>query len=118
PPASDLGTAEITADRGDRVEVRVNALSPSILLLTDTYHSGWHAEVDGAEVSILVANYAFRAVTVPAGAHIVTWRFRHPGLAAGAWLGLVGSLSCLSLVISSLVSRRSAVPCVEDSQPT
>ena len=111
------GTADITADSGDRVEVRVTSRSPSVLLLVDTYHSGWQAEIDGFPAQILVANYAFRAVTVPAGSHWVVWRFRHPGLMTGGWLGVAGLAASVALGAAGTVSWRRASRGVEDPRP-
>jgi hypothetical protein len=107
---AEPGTAEIVEDTGNRLEVRVACDSPRILLLADTYHPGWEAEVDGTRVPVLEANYAFRAVTVPAGVHRVVWRFRHPGAAAGAWLGVAGLIACAVLGTAALASRKRARP--------
>jgi hypothetical protein len=50
-PADEPGRAEIVVDQDNRVEVRVR--SAGILLLADTYHSGWRVAVDGVDVPIL-----------------------------------------------------------------
>ena len=107
-PDGDPGRAEIVVDEGNRVEVQVTAVSASVLLLADTYHSGWRAAIDGAEVPVLVANYAFRAVTVGPGAHRVVWRFHHPGLAAGLSLFAGGLILCAALGVVAVVTRRRA----------
>jgi hypothetical protein len=109
-PDVDLGRAEITVDEGSRVEVQVTARSASILVLADTYHSGWRAAIDGTDVPILVANYAFRAVTVGPGTHRVVWRFRHPGLTAGLWLFGAGLAGCVALGVLATVEGRRGPP--------
>ena len=106
PPTADPGLARIIVDSGDRIEVQVEASSASVLLLADTYHSGWRASLDGVDVPILAANYAFRAVTVGPGSHRVVWEFRHPGLAAGIWLFLGGLAACGILGAIAVTSRR------------
>jgi hypothetical protein len=109
-PAVEPGPAEIVSDTGSRVEIRVTASSPSILLLADTYHPGWEAEVDGRSAPTMVGNYAFRAVVVPAGPHVVVWRFRHPGAAAGTWLGAAGVIVAVALGGAALVARAPGAP--------
>ena len=110
PAGAEPGTAEIVSDTGSRVEIRVTAPSPSILLLADTYHPGWEAEVDAGPVPTMAGNYAFRAVVVPAGLHVVVWRFRHPGAATGAWLGVIGVIVGVALGGAALVARARAAP--------
>ena len=44
-------------------------------MLNDVWHPWWRADVDGTEAPLLRANVLFRAVAVPAGRHIVTYRF-------------------------------------------
>jgi len=44
---------------------------PGFLVLSDSHDPGWRARLDGEPVEILRANWAFRAVPVPAGRHVV-----------------------------------------------
>jgi uncharacterized membrane protein YfhO len=54
--------------------------------LADTYYPGWTAAVDSQPVRLFRANYAFRAVQVPAGPHTVVFDYRPLSFAVGAWL--------------------------------
>ena len=66
---SGTGTASITDDRENSLEVAVQSASEGYLVLADTFYPGWTATVDGTSMPILRANYAFRAIKVPAGEH-------------------------------------------------
>jgi hypothetical protein len=68
----------------------------------DSYFSGWTARVNGAPAAIVPANYAFRAVEVPAGDVVVELRYWPPGLT----LGLV--LSAVSLIFVVWIGLRNA----------
>ena len=92
------GTAEVLRYEPERVEVSVDARAPALVLLNDTWDAGWSATVDGAKVISLAAFGALRAVAVPAGTHVVEWRYRTPGLAAGAAVSLA-SLALLALLL-------------------
>lgn len=74
PPAG--GSARVVDYGTDRLEIEVDSPEVGYLVLSEPYYPGWQAEVDGEPTEILRANYAFRAVPVPAGVHRVTMAFR------------------------------------------
>jgi hypothetical protein len=94
-PAGPAGKCEIVEDGGDDLTIRTRADRPAILVLQDSFAPGWNATVNGRPAEILAANYAFRAVQVPAGTALVRFRYLPPGLAAG---GAV-SLAALATVV-------------------
>jgi hypothetical protein len=57
------------------VTIAVDTDQPGYLVLSDAYYPGWRATVDGQPEVIQQANYAFRAVYVPAGQHTVQFVF-------------------------------------------
>ncbi len=63
--------------------------------MLDAWAPGWTATIDGEPASIERADLLVRAVKIPAGAHVVSFRYVAPGwhlgllLAGLAWLGLV-----------------------------
>jgi hypothetical protein len=97
-PASQTH-ARIEVDEADRVVIAASTDAPAWLVLTDTWFPGWSARRDGAEVPILRANHAFRAVALPAGPHRVEFTFRPRGLVTGAGM----TLATLSLIVVLLV---------------
>jgi len=81
------------------VRVRVETPQPTVLILLDAFDQGWTATLEsGGEVPILRANVLVRAVVVPAGKHVVTFRYETPLLRAGAAGSLTGTLICLGLI--------------------
>jgi hypothetical protein len=96
-------TGDVQATAATRVEdvgpneVRVTATAdaPSFLVLTDFYHRGWTASVDGQPAKVLIANALFRAVSIDAGTHVVDFRFAPQSM----WLG--GAISALSLLVAA-----------------
>ncbi len=57
------------------VTIGVETDQPGYLVLSDAHYPGWQATVDGQPEPIQQANYAFRAVYVPAGQHTVQFVF-------------------------------------------
>jgi hypothetical protein len=87
--------------RLNRVEADVNAASPSLVVLSQSYYHLWRAFVDEKPVPLLRANLAFQAVEIPAGKHVLTLVYRDPNLEIGALI------SALSLAACGLIWRGS-----------
>jgi hypothetical protein len=91
-PISSLAILEYSLAR---VTIAVETDQPGYLVLSDAYYPGWQARVDGRPEPIQRANYAFRAVYVPAGQHMVQFNFKpliwKSGLATSA-VALLGLL--------------------------
>lgn len=85
------------------VAVAVNTDSPGYLVLSDAFYPGWRASVDGQPEPICRANYAFRAVPVPAGDHVIRFEFKPVSWMMGV---VVSAVTLLGLVIFAAVSRQ------------
>lgn len=60
-------------------EMVVKSEKPAYLVLARTYYPGWRAQVDGRPAEIFRANYAFQAVKIPAGEHLIELEFKPTG---------------------------------------
>ncbi len=87
------GTARFTEYTPDRIRLEVKNEGPALLLVTNNFHPGWQAAVDGAPVKLYRADHAFQAVPLKEpGTHEVTLEFRDPKLWALHPLVLLGFL--------------------------
>ena len=73
------GSARITRDDPEHVEIETDSSGPAYLVLADTFDPGWSATVDGRDVPIRPAWLTFRAVLIPGGRHTVVFRYRPAG---------------------------------------
>lgn len=107
PPAPDAAPPEahILSYQPERVEVAVSLPSPGYLVLSDTFYPGWRVWVDGQEAEVLRANYLFRGVSVPAGAHTVQFRYLPASLQQGWQVTQVALLSISLLLIGDVLAR-------------
>jgi hypothetical protein len=104
--AGALGTVAFEADDPDRVVLRVRAAEAGPLVLSDTYYRGWSATLDGERTRVLRANLLFRMVCVPAGEHVVEFRFRQPNFRAGLGITAATSIVALLVVLAPAWRRR------------
>ncbi|HEY70158.1 MAG TPA: YfhO family protein [Anaerolineae bacterium] len=74
------------------VEIEVRSIQDAWLILSDTWYPGWRASVDGIEADILRADYLFRAIRVPAGEHLVVFRYEPLSVRLGFALSVLGCL--------------------------
>jgi hypothetical protein len=74
---SPKSQAEIVVSQYDEQSVfaHVQTDATAVLVLADTWYPGWKARIDHEEVPMYRANYAFRAVIVPAGDHEVVFSY-------------------------------------------
>jgi hypothetical protein len=68
-----------------------------LVILSETYTSGWRAEVDGEPVRVWEVNGSMRGVLVPAGSHTVTMRYRPLSVLVGASVTGIGVLAVVFL---------------------
>ncbi|NNE09267.1 MAG: YfhO family protein, partial [Gemmatimonadetes bacterium] len=98
-------TAEVVQWEENRIEIRTESSEPSYLFVSEIAFPGWRAEVDGAPVEDVVADYAFRSVPVPAGVHTVIWTYMPNGFMAAAAAAL-GATALALLYLLLLAPRR------------
>jgi hypothetical protein len=69
------------------------------LFLSDAYYPGWKAYLDNHPTELYRANIAFRAVFVPKGEHIVSFRYEPASVFIGAVISIVSIVIILSVLV-------------------
>jgi hypothetical protein len=109
PQPDSTARAQIKSYDYHRIAIETTSQSQQILVLSDNYYpepAGWQAYLDNKPVKTYRANYCFRAVCVPAGAHQVEFRFHSRAFALGLWT----SLAALVVGIALLFVERKKQP--------
>lgn len=96
----------VTAERvaGGRQRFRVEADHPCFLIVSDNYHPNWRASVDGRPATLFRADFNFRGVPVPAGAHTVELEYRTPCLRESLAMSLLAAAGFTTTIV--LMGRR------------
>jgi len=98
PPDLAPGQARVLSDTGNSVQVALDAAAPSYLVLDDTYYPGWAVWLDGKPAPVHRADYALRAVQVPAGKHLLTFVYAP----LSYLVGLIASIGTAVFVVAAL----------------
>lgn len=105
PPVPIVGTKdpivplEPTEYSPNRASFQTNLPANSILFLSDAFEKNWNVYIDSKKSELLRADFAFRAVAVPAGSHTVNFVYEPKSVLIGATITLVSIvLTLLSLV--------------------
>jgi hypothetical protein len=74
----------------------------STAVFSEIYYPGWKALIDGKESPVLRANYLLRALEVPAGKHVIEFRFEPPAYVVGNKVTTASSWIVLLLLLGSV----------------
>jgi uncharacterized membrane protein YfhO len=96
------GNVQGQVERKAPGDYRVRCDRACLLVVSETFHSGWRCSVDGAPTPVLPANHAMRAVVLSAGDHEVRFEFRP----ASVRLGAVVSLLTLAVLAGAFLAWR------------
>jgi hypothetical protein len=116
--ADSVGSATITRYLLHEVEVETQGSRPAVLRLADLYYPDWRVTVDGKPAKLLRADHVLRAVAVPAGKHLVRFKFESRSFTLGLWVSIASaSLAVLLMLAGWWFSRRKpAGPPADDAQ--
>lgn len=99
-----LAYSEINSDH---IELQAQTDSPALLLFDDSCDAGWSARVNGQSEQVLVANYNFMAIPLPAGESRIVLEYKPRAFRIGAICAIIG-LAVLALTFAIyLVGRLS-----------
>ncbi len=106
-PASGV---KIVSSSTDSLVMAVETSRPAILVVTDTYSRGWRAESAGGgdirDYRVMPANYALRAIPVPAGRQDIRLVYRPALIRAGLMVSMAGWVLFLVWLIYYFTGRR------------
>ena len=83
----------------DEVIIATKSNADALLFLSDTYYPEWQATIDGKQSPVYLADYAFRAVTVPEGEHTVRFYYEAESFQKGVLISIAGLVFSIILLI-------------------
>jgi len=99
------GPARLRSHKPNEIIIDLDGKTAGLLVLTDPWYPGWLCRIDGNEVPIWKANYAFRGVMVPEDSREVVFHFKPRSYRWGKWISL-GTLTIVLLLGIPYLMRR------------
>lgn len=88
----------------NRLRYEYSTPAEAVAVFSEIYYDkGWTATIDGEEAPAFRADYVLRAMRLPAGTHVVEWRFRAPGWRAAETVTGICSVVILASAAAAVV---------------
>ncbi|MHA4844301.1 YfhO family protein [Flavitalea antarctica] len=99
PQPDSAATIKLEFNRNDVIKYSSKAGAPQFAVFSEIYYPrGWKAFIDGKEAPIVKVNYTLRGLSIPAGSHVIDFKFEPESFIMGDKIGLViGIVSFLLL---------------------
>jgi hypothetical protein len=105
----DSGTVEITGYAPKNVQLKSDAVVPTVLLLNDRFEPAWKVAVDGRPQPLLRCNYLMRGVYLDPGKHTIEFTYQPPFHALYLSLAAI-AVGILLLGVVVVAEYRAPVP--------
>jgi hypothetical protein len=97
-PSDGNDSVTVTESEPEIMRYEVTTSTPGMLVTSEIVYPAWKAYVDGEKVEIATAFGLLRAVEVPAGTHVVEFRFESPNEVWGMALTVLAILATGALL--------------------
>ena len=97
--------ASITLDsyKPNHLKYTSNNANEGLAVFSEMYYfNGWKASIDGKETEIFRVDYVLRGLQIPAGKHVVEFKFEPQVIHTGSTITLISSLGMLFLLIGGV----------------
>ena len=102
-PADTTDTIVMTAYAPNELRYHYTASADRLAVFSEIYYpNGWKAQVDGAPVDVLRADWTLRAAQLPAGEHDLVMRFEPDSYRIGANVSRASSITLIILLLLSI----------------
>ena len=100
-PSDAMDTIELVAYEPNYLKYEVDSEKGGTVVFSEIYYPGWQSTIDGQETAHGRANYILRAMNVPAGKHVVEFRFDPKSLHTTETIAFIalGLLALLAVVV-------------------
>ena len=112
-PADSSSSIKQTAFDNDDIKYESNSSGNHVAIFSEIYYKDWKAYIDGKPTDYFKANYALRGMVVPAGKHMIEFKFEPKAYYTGqsitkisVWLLMVILLGYIVWLARPLFSKK------------
>ena len=100
-PSDSTATIELVSYEPNYLKYEVNSDKGGTIVFSEIYYPGWQSSIDGEEAPHGRANYILRAMNVPAGKHVVEFKFDPDSLHVTETIAFIalGLLALMAIVV-------------------
>ena len=101
-PLDSTATIELVEYQPNYLKYEVNSEKGGTVVFSEIYYPGWQSVIDGQEIPHGRANYILRAMNVPAGKHVVEFKFDPKSLHTTETIAFIalGLLALLAIFVA------------------
>lgn len=99
PTEAPAGKSKVLAKGPGWYEIEAENAADAYLVLSEAYYPGWTATVDGKKTDVLPANHLIQTIRLPAGKHVVHFRYRSRFLGLGFVVAALAALVPVGLLV-------------------
>lgn len=108
--ADSACSIKLVAYEPNGLKYEVNSLHGGTVVFSEVYYPGWQAYIDGEQVEHGRANYILRAMNVPAGQHVVEFKFDPDTLHATETIAYIAlallAIAAIVIVVLEIKKRK------------
>ncbi len=104
PVKDSTASIKLTDNENDRITYQFNAKTNQFVVFSEIYyHKGWDAYIDGKKSAYAKVDYVLRGMSVPAGSHIIEFRFEPRSYVIGNRISVWAAIFTYLLLIAAAV---------------
>ena len=101
PAVDSLASIEMTDYRSNYQRYEYRASQPGVAVFSEIYHRDWQAYIDGEPAPHFRADYILRGMLLPAGEHVVEFRYAAADFSKVSAITLIFSLLVILAVVAA-----------------
>lgn len=101
--SDSLASIQLTIYKPNHLTYKTSNNTDQLAVFSEIYYKkGWNAYIDGNKVAHARANYVLRTLEIPAGSHLIEFKFEPSSYYIGKKISLISSLLMLVLLLAAI----------------
>ncbi|MFE3848838.1 YfhO family protein [Flavobacterium sp. LB3P45] len=102
-----LATITLDSYKPNHLKYTSNNTNEGLAVFSEMYYGkGWNASIDGKKIDHIRVDYVLRGLQIPAGKHLVEFKFEPQVIKTGSTITLISSIGMLLLLIGGIYFER------------